>query len=416
MTADTFTIGWEEWLSLPELGVPAIKAKVDTGARTSALHAFTVEPFGPADAPRVRFGIHPIPGRDDVAIHAEADVVDRREVTSSNGESELRWVIRTLMRMGDREWPIEITLANRESMAYRMLLGRQAIRDDIVVDPASSFRQPRLGYKVYGPRAAEPNGARALRIALLTRRPDNATNRRLKRTAERRGHTVEIIDRTRVSLWIDAKDSAIFVDGRPLAGLDAVIVRAGRSPGGFTLAVVRQLEMLGALSVPSAEALARLADPLGVRQALARQRIPVPEVAVSHADWSKESRAEAPVLADALAGLATGPLLRFAIVGGRSVAVVERDAATALEPRPGWRLADERAEVAEARVAAEAAARALGVGLAGVEVAPTRQGPVVLDVTSGLAIAEMERLSGAAIVEALIVHLELEVRSRPVRA
>ena len=420
MTADPFIIGWEEWLSLPDLGVPAIKAKVDTGARTSALHAFTVEPFGPAAAPKVRFAIHPIPGRDDVAIHATADVVDRREVTSSNGDSEVRYVIRTRVRMAEREWPIEVTLTNRETMAYRMLLGRQAIQGDVVVDPAASFRQPKLSYKAYGARAPEIEGRRPLSIALLTRRPENATNRRIKRTAERRGHAVEIIDRTRVSLWIDARDPALFVDGRALAQVDAVIVRAGRTPAGFTLAVVRQLELLGAVAMPSSEALVRLSDPLAMRQLLARQRVAVPEVAVTHADWSRESRegrSDAPVLADSLVGLAAGPLLRFAVVGGRAIAAVEREAATALEPRPRWRtLTEGRGDVQAARVTAEAAAKALGVGIAGIDIAPTRQGPIVLDVTSGLAIAEMERSSGAAIVEALVIMLEQEVRGRPARA
>jgi len=147
--APPFILGWEEWVALPELGLPAIKAKVDTGARTSALHAFFVERVGSGRRPRVRFGVHPIPRRADVAIVCEAPVVDQRNVTSSNGERESRYVISTPIRIGDREWPIEITLTNRDAMSYRMLLGRQAIGEGILVDPAASFRQPRLRYKLY---------------------------------------------------------------------------------------------------------------------------------------------------------------------------------------------------------------------------------------------------------------------------
>jgi len=147
--APPFILGWEEWVALPELGLPAIKAKVDTGARTSALHAVFVEPFGSARSPKVRFGVHPIPRRDDVEIVCAAKVVDRRQVTSSNGERESRYVITTRIRIGEREWPIEVTLTNRNAMTYRMLLGRQAIGEGILVDPASSFRQPRLRYRVY---------------------------------------------------------------------------------------------------------------------------------------------------------------------------------------------------------------------------------------------------------------------------
>jgi len=147
--ANRYILGWEEWVSLPELGLPAIKAKVDTGARTSALHAYFVEPVDVEGVEMVRFGVHPIPRRDDVEIICTARVKDRREVTSSNGERENRYVIETPVRIGEREWPIEITLTNRNAMAYRMLIGRQAITDDILVDPASSFRQPRLRYKLY---------------------------------------------------------------------------------------------------------------------------------------------------------------------------------------------------------------------------------------------------------------------------
>jgi ribosomal protein S6--L-glutamate ligase len=151
--AAPFILGWEEWVALPQLGLMAIKAKVDTGARTSALHAFYVEPFGSARLPKVRFGVHPIPRRNDLEIVCTAHVVDRRSVTSSNGEREMRYVISTPIRIGDREWPIEVTLTNRDAMSYRMLLGRQAIGDGVLVDPAASFRQPRLRYKLYDARA-----------------------------------------------------------------------------------------------------------------------------------------------------------------------------------------------------------------------------------------------------------------------
>src|SRR5499426_2486988 len=92
-----FIPGWEEWVALPELGLPAIKAKVDTGARTSALHAFYAEPFGPTRTRKVRFGVHPMPDRDDVEIECTARLVDQRQVRSSNGEREQRYVIETLL-------------------------------------------------------------------------------------------------------------------------------------------------------------------------------------------------------------------------------------------------------------------------------------------------------------------------------
>jgi ribosomal protein S6--L-glutamate ligase len=147
-------LGWEEWVALPELGLPAIKAKVDTGARTSALHASYVEAFGPARSRKLRFGVHPVPNRDDIEIVCTARLVGQRLVRSSNGEREQRYVIETPMCIAGREWPIEVTLANRNMMSYRMLLGRQAIAAGVLVDPSSSFLQPRLGYKRYEAAAA----------------------------------------------------------------------------------------------------------------------------------------------------------------------------------------------------------------------------------------------------------------------
>lgn len=138
------TVGWREWAALPELGVPAIKVKVDTGARSSALHAYYVEPFGTGKRPRVRFGIHPLQRRTDVEIHCEAEVVDRRMVTDSGGHRERRIVIVTPIRLGDVEWSIEVTLAKRDSMLFRMLLGRTAADGRLLIDPGESYMLGRV--------------------------------------------------------------------------------------------------------------------------------------------------------------------------------------------------------------------------------------------------------------------------------
>lgn len=416
--ADRFILGWEEWVSLPDLDLAAIKAKVDTGARTSALHAFVVEPFGPHSRPMVRFGVHPIPGRDDVEIFCTAPVLDRREVTSSNGERENRFVISTRIRMGAREWPIEVTLANRDSMAYRMLLGRQAIRDDMFVDPTASFRQPRLGYRVYGRPPRTDAGRHPLRIAMLTQQPDSASNRCLARAVEQRGHALIHVDRRRVSLFVDTAQPAILVDGRPLLDIDAVIVRTSRAISSFTAAIVRQLEILDAHALNSAAALARMSDALAVRQTLAGSGILVSEAAVSHADSrDHQGRSEGHILADSLAPGGLGPLLRFAVIGGRAVAAMERDAAApaALDEAPQWRRHDSRA-TDPARHLAEQAARVLQLGLATIDVVDTHQGPMAADATSSISIALFERVTGVTLAEAVVIALEQQARAHGPRA
>lgn len=130
-------LGWKEWVGLPELGVPKIRCKVDTGARTSALHTFYVEEFEEHGNQRVRFGLHPRQGNNDFEIHCLADVADVRNVTDSGGHTESRIVIRTPVVVGKEMWPIEITLTNRDTMQFRMLLGRTAILDNFLVDAAA---------------------------------------------------------------------------------------------------------------------------------------------------------------------------------------------------------------------------------------------------------------------------------------
>ncbi|MFC1567990.1 ATP-dependent zinc protease [Pseudomonadota bacterium] len=132
-------LGWREWVSLPELGIESIKAKVDTGARSSALHTFELELFSEDDVAKVRFSIHPYQHDLTIVRECVANLVDERNVTDSGGHTELRPVISTPVCMGGITKHIEMTLTNRENMKFRMLLGRTAMHGDFCVDPAGSY-------------------------------------------------------------------------------------------------------------------------------------------------------------------------------------------------------------------------------------------------------------------------------------
>ena len=276
---DILNFGWEEWISLPDLGIPALRAKIDTGARTSALHAFDIETFGPAAKPKVRFTLHPIPGRDDLVIPCSALITDRREVTSSNGEKEMRFVIQSDLSVSGQSWPIEITLTNRATMNSRMLLGRTALKDNISIVATERFQQPELNYDVYHTskmRQVQPN--RSLRIAVLSRE-DNYSTRRLVEEGEKRGHTVEVINTTRCYMTINAMAPDVHYDGKRLPRFDAVIPRIGASITPYGTAIVRQFETIGTYCVNPSAGITASRDKLHAHQLMARYKVGMPNTA-----------------------------------------------------------------------------------------------------------------------------------------
>lgn len=132
-------LGWREWLALPDLGIPAIKAKVDTGARSSAIHAASMEIVRRQGTELVRFHVHPVRTRPDIVVRGEAPILDRRVVSDSGGHREERIFVRTRLVAGGREWPIEINLTDRETMLFPMLLGRTAMAGRVLVEPDHSY-------------------------------------------------------------------------------------------------------------------------------------------------------------------------------------------------------------------------------------------------------------------------------------
>lgn len=134
-------LGWREWVGLPELNIPHIKAKIDTGARSSALHAFSIDPYRKGHQRWVMFAIHPVQKCDDIIIECHAPIKDQRVVSDSGGHKQRRYVIETPLLIGPTLLTVEMTLTNRDSMRFRMLLGRTAMNKRFIIDPAASYLQ-----------------------------------------------------------------------------------------------------------------------------------------------------------------------------------------------------------------------------------------------------------------------------------
>lgn len=154
-------LGWREWLSIPSLEIPKIKAKVDTGARTSALHTFGLERYTADDGEdRVRFSVHPEQRNNDYVVECDASVIGDRSVRDSGGHEEIRPFIRIPVILGDFTWEIDFSLTNRDNMKFRMLLGRTAMEDRFVVNPARSYMQstpPRRSGKRLAGKSGDSN-------------------------------------------------------------------------------------------------------------------------------------------------------------------------------------------------------------------------------------------------------------------
>ncbi|MET4101866.1 ribosomal protein S6--L-glutamate ligase [Roseovarius sp. MBR-78] len=449
--------GWEEWVALPDLGVPAIKAKVDTGARTSALHAFDIETFGPSARPKVRFTVHPIPGRDDLVIPCSAPIIDRREVASSNGERELRYVIQSALSVNGDAWPIEITLTNRSTMTSRMLLGRQALKDHISIVATDRFLQPELSYDVYHSskmRSVQPT--RALRICVLSRE-DNYSTRRLVEEGEARGHSVEVIDTTRCYMAINALAPEVHYDGKRLPRYDAVIPRIGASVTAYGAAVIRQFETIGTFCVNPSAGIIASRDKLYAHQLMARARVGMPNTAfaASPKDTGNliglvgtaplivkllestqgkgvvlaETRKAAESVIDAFRGLkanflvqdfvkeAAGEDIRCLVIGNKVVASMKRTGAEGdfrSNLHRGGSAKSVRITKAE-RETAIRAARVFDLGLAGVDLLRSETGPKVLEVNSSPGFEGIEGSTGKNIAGALYDTIEAQVRPAPVR-
>lgn len=447
---DKIVIGSEEWCALPQLGIPAIKARVDSGARTTAIHAFNIKAFKRGTVPWVSFEVHPLQNNRRTVVRCEAPVLDKRMVKSSSGIAEKRYVIQTTVEHDSNCWDIEVTLTNRDSMGYRMLLGREAMIGRILVDPAASF----LGGEVaedtlkleYADKTRERTG---LNIALLASNPDLLSNQRIMEAAEERGHSVSFYDVRQCYMKLDAENPEVhYRGGLILNKLDAIIPRIRPDLTFYGCALVRQFESIGSYSLNTAEAIGNSRDKLYSLQSLLRHGLQIPTSGFADSPIETgelidivngaplivkllegpqgrgvvlaETRKAGESLINAFKSLqanllvqefikeAEGKDLRLFVVDGKVVASMQRQA-VACDFRANLHrnvnVSTVKITTEEKRLAIKAA-RVLGLKVAGVDIIRSKKGPLLLEVNSSPRIDDIEEVTGKDIAGAMISAIE----------
>lgn len=446
-------IGQEEWIALGSLGLPAICARVDSGAKTSAMHAFNIKPFEKDGKSMVRFEVHPIQHNRKIVVKCEAEVVARRSIRSSNGSSEQRYVISTPITLGDESWNIEITLTNRDEMGYRMLLGRQAMENRVLVDPGRVQCTVQMGndearrlYKVATPVRE------ALRIYVLASDPNLYSNKRLIEAGQARGHDIRFINVKYCYMDISASEPVVrYRGGEAFEQVDAVIPRLRPSATFYGCSVTRHFQSMGAYCLNDSVAISRSRDKLRSLQTLAAKGIDLPRtgfasspsdtrdvikmvggaplvikllegtqgVGVVLAETQKAAESvinafkslNANILVQEFIKEAQGTDIRCFVIDGKVVGAMQR---TALEGefRANLHLGGTAEAVkltqAERRIAVRAA-KAMGLDIAGVDIIRSSSGPKILEVNSSPGLEGIEQVTGKDIAGLMIECIEKRI-------
>lgn len=446
-------VGSEEWCELPLLGIPAIKARVDSGARTSALHAFNIKSFKRNAATWVSFEVHPLQNNRRTIIRCEARVIDKRVIKSSSGLAEKRYVIRTSLEHNSIAWEIELTLTNRDSMGYRMLLGREAMIGRILVDPEASFLSGEITEAAlelkYSENTRECSG---LNLALLASNPDLPSNIRIMEAAEERGHQITFYDIRQCYMKLDFEHPEIhYRGGENLSQLDAVIPRIRPDLTTYGCALVRQFESMGIYSLNSAEAISQSRDKLHCLQLLLRNGLQIPTTGFADSPIETdelidmvngaplilkllegpqgrgvvlaESRKTGESLINAFKSLqanllvqefikeADGKDLRLFVVDGKLVSSMQRHAqAGDFRANLHRNVSTSSVKISsdEKRLAVKAA-KAMGLKVAGVDLIRSNKGPLLLEVNSSPRIDDIEEVTGKDIAGAMISAIERQL-------
>ncbi len=450
MLQNKVILGSEEWCSFPELGIPTIKARVDSGAKTSAMHALNIAPFIKNDANWVKFDINPIQNNIKTVIHCEAPLVDKRIVKSSSGFREHRYVIQTSLKIGDTKWPIEMTLTNRDSMGFRMLLGREAMSGRVLVDPEQKY--------LLGQPTAESlkelyqNSEKAktgLRIGLLASNPELYSNKRIMEAGEMRGHEMHFLNIKECYMKLDAKKPEIhYRGGTILNEFDAIIPRIRPSITFYGCALTRQFEALKVFVLNSSTAITQSRDKLYSLQLLLNSGIDIPTTGFANSPLDTDNLIKmvggSPLIVKLLEGTqgkgvvlaetkkaaesvinafkslnanilvqefikeANGKDIRCFVIDGKVVAAIQREAMPG-EFRANIHLGGTASVIKvtpEEKKIAIKAAKAMDLKVAGVDIIRSSKGPLLLEVNSSPGLEGIEGATNKDVAGEMIKAIE----------
>lgn len=452
--SEKIIVGSQEWCALPGLNIHAIKLRVDSGAKTSALHAINIIPFTKNDAQWIKFDIHPLQNDGKTTIHCEAPIIGRRRVKSTSGSVEFRYVIESEITIADNTWTIEISLTNRNTMDNRMLLGRQAMVGRLLVDPEATFLFGELSKKTLDEHYKEyfiPSTG--LKIGLLASNPDLYSNKRIIEAGQQRGHEVEFINIKDCYIKLDAEKPIMhYRGGKELDYFDAIIPRIKPSMTFYGCALTRHFKAMGVYTQNSASAITQSRDKLYALQLLidAGLRIPTTGFANSPLDTEDlikmvggaplivkllegtqgkgvvlaETKKAAESLINAFKSLkanilvqefvkeANGQDIRCFVVNGKVVGSIMRTAAPG-EFRSNIHMGGTASVVkvtAEERRLAILATKTLGLKVSGVDIIRSQHGPQLLEVNSSPGLEGIEGATNKDIAGLMIESIEKDLK------
>lgn len=449
-------IGNAEWCAFPSLNIPAIKARVDSGAKTSSLHAVNIQTFTRAGQLWVTFEVHPIQDSRKVIIHCESEVVDQRIIKSSSGDREKRFVIRVPLQLGERVWDVELTLTDRDSMGYRMLLGREAMNGRLLVDPQVSCiygdRPQDTLAKLYEAPEIREGG---LRIGVLASNPELYSNRRIIEAGEAMGHDMQFLNVRHCYMKLDGTTPEIhYRGGRILNDLDAVIPRIRPSMTFYACTLLRQFESLGIFCLNDSVSITQSRDKLRSLQLLLEHGLAVPTTGFANSPLDTtdlinmvggapliikllegtqgkgvvlaETKKAAESVINAFKSLnanilvqefikeANGKDLRCFVIDGKVVASIQRVAAPGefrANIHQGGRAELVKITPEEKRIAIRAA-KAMNLKVAGVDLIRSNHGPLLLEVNSSPGLQGIETATNEDIASMMIAAIEKRLLNR----